>query len=142
MVKTGVSIFVLYSAFAIVSTAMNIGAQMLSILLYTGVYKIEVSILIVTTVGLPLRYFLEKHYIFAFKSENMLHDGKLFILYTFLGILTTTVFWGVEYAFHLIFKTDTMRYFGGIIGLTIGFCIKYQLDKKFVFSTGDQKVIV
>ncbi len=142
MVKSGVSIFVLYSAFAIFSTAMNVGAQMLSILLYTGIYKIEVSILIGTAVGLPLRYVLEKHYIFAFKSENMFHDGKLFVFYTSMGILTTSIFWGVEYAFHLIFNTDTMRYIGGIIGLTIGFYIKYQLDKKFVFSRGDQKVLV
>ena len=34
----------------------------------------------------------------------------------------------------------TMRYIGGVIGLAIGFYVKYQLDKKFVFVSGDRKV--
>ena len=43
---------------------------------------------------------------------------------------------GYEYAFHLIFNTDLMRYVGGIVGLAIGFFVKYHLDKKYVFVGG------
>ena len=136
------SIAVLYSLFAAFSTAINIGFQMLSIWLYKGLYAVEVSILVGTAAGLPLRYLLEKRYIFAFKSKDIAHDGRLFILYTFMGAFTTAIFWGVEYAFHLIFGTDTMRYVGGIIGLAIGFYVKYLLDKNYVFVGGHKKATI
>jgi len=142
MAKTAVSIAALYTLFAVLSTAINIGAQMLSIWAYSGPYAVEISILIGTAAGLPLRYLLEKRYIFAFKSNSLKHDGQLFALYSFMGVFTTTIFWGVEYAFHLIFATDVMRYVGGVIGLAIGFYVKYQLDKKFVFVSGDRQVVV
>jgi putative flippase GtrA len=142
MAKTVVSILVLYTLFAAFSTIINIGTQMLSIGLYTGLYAVEVSMLIGTVIVLPLRYFLEKRYIFTFNSNNIAHDGKLFVLYSFMGVLTTTIFWGVEYAFYFIYDTDTMRYVGGVIGLVIGFYVKYQLDKKFVFVSGYRKVVL
>lgn len=142
MAKTAVSIAVLYSLFAVFSTAINIGAQMLSIWAYKGPYAVEISILIGTAAGLPLRYFLEKRHIFAFKSSSIAHDGRLFVLYSLMGVFTTAIFWGVEYAFHLIFAVDAMRYVGGIIGLGIGFYVKYQLDKKFVFVSNDKKLSV
>ena len=51
-----------------------------------------------------------------------------------MGLFTTFVFWGVEFAFQYVFGTDGMRYLGGAIGLTIGSIIKYKLDKRFVFK--------
>jgi putative flippase GtrA len=142
MPKTAMSIAVLYSLFAAFSTAINIGFQMLSIWLYSGPYAVEMSILIGTAAGLPLRYFLEKRYIFSFKSNGISHDGRLFVLYTLMGVFTTAIFWGVEYAFHLTFGTDKMRYVGGVIGLALGFYFKYQLDKKYVFVIWDAKVSI
>jgi len=142
MAKTAVSIAVMYTLFAAFSTVINTGTQMLSIWAYKGPYSVEVSILIGTAAGLPLRYLLEKRYIFAFESNNIAHDGQLFVLYSFMGVFTTAIFWGVEYAFHLIFVTDTMRYVGGVIGLAIGFYVKYQLDKKHVFVSGNKQVAV
>ena len=140
MQKTKVNIAVLYSLFAAFSTAINISFQIFSIWLYDGSYAVELSIIVGTAAGLPLRYILEKRYIFDFKSKDFAHDGRLFIFYSFMGVLTTAIFWGVEYAFHLIFATDTMRYVGGVSGLAIGFYIKYQLDKKYVFVSGDEKL--
>jgi putative flippase GtrA len=142
MVKKTVSIAVLYTLFAALSTVINISAQIVSIWAYKSSYSVEVSILIGTVAGLPLRYLLEKRYIFSFKSKNINHDGRLFMLYSFMGVVTTAIFWGVEYAFQLIFTTDTMRYFGGVIGLMIGFYFKYKLDKKYVFVNSDTKVVV
>ena len=142
MQKQAVSIAILYTLFAIYSTAINIGTQMLSISAYTGPYAVEVSILIGTAAGLPLRYFLEKRYIFAFKSNNVVHDGKLFVLYCFMGVFTTAIFWGLEYVFYLIYNTNTMRYVGGVIGLAIGFYVKYQLDKRFIFVSSSRVVRV
>jgi putative flippase GtrA len=141
MSKSATQIAVLYSLFAGLSTLVNIGSQMLSMHIYSGAYAVEISIFIGTLAGLPLRYFLEKRYIFSFESKNIKHDGQLFILYSFMGVLTTAIFWGTEYAFHLIFTTDVMRYIGGVVGLTIGYFIKYQLDKRFVFVDKSTKAV-
>lgn len=141
MTKSATKIAVFYSLFASLSTVVNIGSQMLSMLIYSGVYAVEISIFIGTLVGLPLRYFLEKRYIFSFQSKNIKHDGQLFVLYSFMGVFTTAIFWGTEYAFHLIFTTDVMRYIGGVLGLTIGYYVKYQLDKRFVFIDRSEKAV-
>jgi putative flippase GtrA len=133
MAITAIRIAVLYTLFALLSTVINISSQMLSIWAYKSSYSVEISILVGTVAGLPLRYFLEKRYIFNFKSQNLKHDGSLFIFYSALGVITTLIFWGTEYAFHLIYNTDFMRYVGGILGLSFGFYVKYQLDKKYVF---------
>ena len=133
MDQADVKIIVLYILFAALSTIINIGLQMISVLAYKGSYFVEISILVGTVAGLPLRYFLEKRYIFAFSSKNIVHDGKLFVFYSTMGVITTLIFWSTEYTFHIIYDTDLMRYVGGIVGLVIGFFIKYQLDKKYVF---------
>jgi putative flippase GtrA len=140
--KTATKITVLYILFAVLSTAINIGSQMLSIGIYKGPLSVEVSILVGTAMGLPLRYFLEKRYIFNFTSKNLVHDGKLFVFYSAMGVITTLIFWGTEYAFHLIYDTDFMRYLGGIIGLSIGFYVKYQLDKKYVFVNSSNEAVL
>ena len=141
MTKTATKIAVIYTLIAVLSTAINIGSQMLSIWIYKGPLSVEISILVGTAMGLPLRYFLEKRYIFNFTSKNLLHDGKLFVFYSAMGVITTLIFWGTEYAFHLIYDTDFMRYLGGIIGLSIGFYVKYQLDKKYVFVNSANEAV-
>ena len=141
MTKTATKIAVLYTLFAVLSTAINIGSQMLSIWIYKGPLSVEISIVVATAMGLPLRYFLEKRYIFNFTSKNLVHDGKLFVFYSAMGVITTLIFWGTEYAFHIIYDTDFMRYLGGIIGLSIGFYVKYQLDKKYVFVNSTNEAV-
>lgn len=141
MALTVLKIAVLYTLFAVFSIVINIGSQMLSIWVYKGLFSVEISILVGTAMGLPLRYFLEKKYIFDFTSKNLAHDGKLFVFYSAMGIITTLIFWGTEYAFHLIYDTDFMRYLGGIIGLSIGFYVKYQLDKKYVFVYSSNEAV-
>jgi len=141
MTKTAIKIAVLYTLFAVLSIAINIGSQMLSIWIYKGQLSVEISILVGTAMGLPLRYFLEKRYIFNFTSKNLVHDGKLFVFYSAMGVITTLIFWGTEYAFHVIYDTDFMRYLGGIIGLSIGFYVKYQLDKKYVFVNSTNEAV-
>lgn len=141
MAKSATKIAVLYSLFAGLSTVVNIVSQMLSMLIYSGIYGVEISIFVGTLAGLPLRYFLEKRYIFSFQSKNIKHDGQLFILYSFMGVFTTGILWETEYAFHLIFAGDFMRYVGGVLGLTFGYYIKYQLDKRFVFVNKYTKAV-
>lgn len=123
----------LYTAFAIVATFFNILAQDICSYIYSGPFYILVSIIIGTGVGLVIKYILDKKYIFKYKTQNAQHDGKVFMLYTVMGIFTTIIFWGFEFGFHAIFETKEMRYVGGVIGLMIGYICKYYLDKRFVF---------
>lgn len=127
------AVAVLYVIFALFGTAANLGAQMATLWVYAGPYAVEISILVGTAIAFPLKYVLEKRYIFRFKADNLAHDGRLFLLYAWFSVFTTLVFWGTEYAFHLVFGTDTMRYLGGALGLAIGYALKYRLDKRFVF---------
>lgn len=131
--KSASALAALYALFAIIATLINIGFQALVISLYSGIFSVQLSVLIGTAAGLPIKYYLEKRHIFRYKSKNLSHDGKLFSLYTFMGLFTTAIFWSVEYFFHLVFGTDTMRYVGGGIGLLIGNFVKYHLDKRYVF---------
>jgi len=132
-VKRIVHTVLLYAVFSALATAANIGSQALFISLYNGLYAIPLSILVGTAVGMPVKYVLEKRYIFSFKADNLIHDWKLFMLYGWMGVFTTALFWGIEWFFYVSFETDSMRYFGGVIGLTLGYLIKYHLDKRFVF---------
>ena len=58
-----------------------------------------------------------------------------------MGVITTLIFWNTEHAFHLIYDTDLMHYVGGIVGLAIGFYIKYQLDKMHVFVNSPSEAL-
>lgn len=126
-------IALLYTLFAALATAANIGAQELWLRLWRGPFAIGLSVLAGTAVGLLVKYALDKRWIFGFKAQNAVHDGQTFALYTFMGLLTTAIFWGFEFGFQALFGTDQMRYLGGVLGLAIGYAAKYRLDKHYVF---------
>ncbi len=127
-------IALMYTIFAIFATVANIGGQELSTRLYQGPFAITLSIFVGTGVGLVLKYWLDKRYIFQYQTISIQHGSKTFYLYTVMGLITTVIFWGFEFAFDAIYQTKEMRYIGGIIGLAIGYYVKYQLDKKYVFK--------
>jgi putative flippase GtrA len=122
-----------YSIIAMIATAINLGAQELTLHVWRGAYQIEVSVLVGTAVGLVVKYVLDKLYIFRFRAASTLHDLQTFILYTGMGVFTTLIFWGFEFGFNQAFQDKFMRYLGGAIGLAIGYFAKYHLDKRFVF---------
>lgn len=122
-----------YAVFAAIAIVVNIGSQDMAIRLYTGVFWLYVSIGFGTFMGLLVKYALDKRYIFSYSSRNIIENGRKFVLYSFMGVFTTIIFWGTELSFEFIFASKGMRYLGGIIGLCIGYWIKYNLDKRFVF---------
>lgn len=122
-----------YILFACIATVANIGVQEISTRFYGGPFSLTLSIIMGTGVGLVVKYVLDKRYIFAFQTKNAAHDGRTFLLYTLMGIFTTLIFWGFEFAFDALFESRHMRYLGGVIGLAIGYVTKYQLDKRYVF---------
>ena len=129
-------IAVVYAVLACIATLINIGAQEGAMRVYDGPFAIPLSMVFGTGVGLVAKYVLDKRYIFRFRARDAVHDGKTFFLYTIMGLATTVVFWAFEAGFDHVFGTRTMRYAGATLGLAIGYAIKYQLDKRFVFRNG------
>ena len=130
----------LYSVFAGIAMATNLIAQALVVHFYNYGYVMLLSMLIGTGAGLITKYILDKRYIFIFKATNLAHDGKIFFLYSVMGIVTTALFWILEYGFKWMFANELMRYIGGAIGLSLGYLIKYRLDKQFVFVNKNPNV--
>ena len=73
-------------------------------------------------------------YIFYFQTQSKRQDMKKFIIYSTMGVLTTLIFWFFELSFNYFFANVYAKYVGALIGLSIGYVTKYNLDKRFVFN--------
>ncbi|MGF1500430.1 MAG: GtrA family protein [Paracoccaceae bacterium] len=128
----------LYALFAVVSTLANLAAQNAVAAVAppapgTLDANYWIALAIGTGVGLVVKYLLDKRWIFADRSRGVAAHGRKFSLYTLMGVGTTVIFWGTQSAFFLIGGTETARDAGTVVGLGIGYLIKYQLDKRYVF---------
>ncbi len=122
-----------YSIFALISTLFNLLFQYISFFLYSGFASLYLAMFIGTLAGLVVKYVLDKKFIFYHKPKDKKDDATKFALYSLMGVFTTIIFWGTEIAFDKIFDEQNAKYLGAVIGLSIGYIIKYFLDKKFVF---------
>tara|TARA_B100000767_G_C19506036_1_gene426318 strand:+ start:253 stop:624 length:372 start_codon:yes stop_codon:yes gene_type:complete len=123
----------MYILFAIFSTIINLLFQYLILSFYDDFLSLYIAMFIGTFFGLLSKYFLDKVYIFKYIPKNKKKDLKTFVNYTFTGGFTTLIFWGFEISFNAIWNSEIAKYCGAVIGLSIGYSIKYLLDKKYVF---------
>ena len=124
----------LYSLFAIISTIINLITQRLILLISTNNLFFFLALFIGTLNGLILKFYLDKKWIFSNTVKNTKRNIFQFSLYTLMGIITTLIFWGTEIIFWLIWQNENMRELGAVLGLSLGYSIKYNLDKRFVFN--------
>lgn len=129
------SLILRYGAFAVLAIIANLAAQRIVLALFGGAAGLALAVFVGTGVGLVIKYVLDKKWIFFDSSAGLATHGKKFGLYTVMGIATTVIFWGAETSFWLIWKTDLMREVGAVLGLTVGYVVKYNLDRRFVFNT-------
>ena len=122
-----------YTIFALFATIVNIASQDICLRIYAGIYAMLVSVLVGTAAGLVVKYVLDKRYIFQYQVKSVAHDTRIFALYASTGLITTGIFWGFEFGFDALFHSLPLRYLGGVIGLAIGYYVKYRLDRKYVF---------
>lgn len=122
-----------YALFALVATLVNILVQDMAGRAYTGPFELYLAMGAGTLAGLVVKYVLDKKYIFFHKTAGLGDDSRKFLLYSFMGVFTTLVFWGSEVGFDFVFGSKAMRYAGAGIGLGLGYWMKYRLDKRFVF---------
>ena len=128
------TLVVRYTIFAVIATLANLAMQRLVLTGGDSLSWFMAAVGAGTLVGLVAKYVLDKRWIFGDTSTGMKAHGKKFSLYTAMGLITTAIFWGTETTFWLIWKTDTMRELGAVIGLSIGYVVKYNLDRRFVFT--------
>ena len=125
---------ILYIIFAIISIALNLAFQHLSFLVYQGFADLYIALFVGTLAGLIVKYILDKKFIFFYEVIDKKDDARKFLLYSFMGVFTTMIFWISEIMFDKIWIDNTeAKYFGAVVGLSIGYIIKYFLDKKYVF---------
>jgi len=123
-----------YAAFAVLATIANLATQRLVLQFGdTGGY-FAAAVGAGTIVGLVIKYILDKRWIFYDLETGMKNHSRKFSLYTAMGLITTAIFWGTETTFWLIWQTDMMRELGAILGLSVGYVVKYNLDRRFVFT--------
>ncbi len=122
-----------YALLAMIATATNIGSQELMMRAYGGAYSLLASVIVGTGIGLVTKYVLDKLFIFNFRAVSALHDAQVFVQYAAVGLFTTLIFWIFEFGFNAAFDDKNMRYVGAVIGLALGYYIKYRIDKRFVF---------
>ena len=123
-----------YSLFAVLATLLNLSAQEVSARAYDGAFAIYLAMALGTLAGLVSKYLLDKKYIFQFISTSHREDLGKFTLYVLTGLATTAIFWSFELGFDAFIGGKTARYMGAIIGLSIGYGVKYRLDKRYVFA--------
>ena len=129
-----ISLLSRYLSFAIIATIANLVTQRAVLHLVKFNTSLFLAMVAGTTVGLVTKYILDKRWIF-YDSDNSLNGKSLkFVRYTFFGIFTTSIFWFTELLFWFAWQSQLMREIGAILGLSIGYIIKYQLDRKYVFS--------
>lgn len=123
-----------YACFAVIATIANLAVQRLVLTGGNSTAMFMSAVAAGTIVGLVIKYMLDKRWIFMDTATGAAAHGKKFGLYTVMGIVTTVIFWGTETAFWFVWQTDLMRETGAVIGLAVGYVVKYNLDRRFVFT--------
>jgi putative flippase GtrA len=131
-----------YAVFAGIAIGVNLGTQAVALAVYSGDYSIYIAMVFGTGAGLVVKYILDKLFVFYDKTPGIGDNVKRFAVYTVMGIITTAIFWGSELLFDFLIQAEWSKFAGGAVGLTVGYTVKYILDKRFVFvnkETGAQK---
>lgn len=126
-----------YAFFAVLATLANLATQRGVLWFGDSGTVFAFAVAAGTIVGLVLKYILDKRWIFGDMSVGVKAHSKRFSLYTAMGLVTTAIFWGMETAFWLVWQTDAMRELGAVLGLSIGYVVKYNLDRRFVFTDSE-----
>lgn len=128
------TLIIRYTIFALLATAVNILTQRLVLSNGTDTLHYLAAMIAGTFTGLVIKYVLDKRWIFHDHSGGAAEQGKKFILYSTMGLLTTAIFWSTETFFWLVWQTENMREIGAVLGLTVGYVVKYNLDRRYVFT--------
>jgi len=122
----------LYVLFAVLSTAANLLTQE-AVFRTAPVAPLGLSILAGTAAGFIMKYALDKKWVFADGYTGHRDELRKVSLYGLFSVFTTLIFWGFEVAFWAIWGTASAKYAGAVLGLAIGYVVKFFLDRTYVF---------
>lgn len=123
-----------YATFAVLATVANLAVQRAVLAFEESGRGFVLAVLAGTATGLVIKYLLDKRWIFRDASTGLAVHGRMFARYTATGIVTTLIFWGAETLFWLVWQNHAMREFGAVLGLAVGYVVKYRLDRRYVFA--------
>ena len=126
-------IVVKYAIFAAIATGINVAVQRGVAFFFQGPFSIYISLFCGTIAGLAVKYLLDKRFIFYYRPVSPGDEAVKVFLYMLMSGFATAVFWAVEISFDALFEFTAARYVGAVVGLTLGYSLKYELDKRFVF---------
>jgi putative flippase GtrA len=122
-----------YAVFAAIATGINIAVQRGVAFFFQGPFSIYISLFCGTVAGLVVKYLLDKRFIFYYRAVSPGDEAVKVFLYLMMSGFATAVFWAVEISFDALFEFTAARYVGAAVGLTLGYSLKYELDRRFVF---------
>ena len=139
-----------YMFFAIIAIGINVVVQIVSkelfLLLFNSLAhnyfsfsttKLEYWFIFAlgmgTVSGFVFKFVMDKFIVFEDSITTIEKTTRQISLYFAFAIVTTTIFWGFEFLFKVLFPEGSMYLIGGIIGLAIGYTVKFLLDKTYVF---------
>ena len=122
-----------YILFAILSTLVNLFSQFLTFAILDYEHETYIAIANGTIAGLLVKYLLDKYYIFNLNVKEY-SSSNTFVPYILTSILTTIIFWFTELWFINYIQIPYTEYIGAIVGLSMGYTLKYFLDRDFVFN--------
>ena len=143
--------YLIYMTFAVISIILNIASQyILRVILQDLIpefanqkllsfeYWFLISLGFGTIIGFLFKFVVDKFVVFDAilnkdKIADLQYTTKQISLYFGFAIFTTLIFWGFEFSFKF-FLPGNWYLFGGLVGLIIGYTIKFLLDRKFVFK--------
>ena len=130
-----VRIFILYVSFALIATVTNLLSQRLILMWGDTLFFFLMAMAFGALSGLVVKFFLDRRFIFRVHyAPQDYNQVDQFRRYAGTGILTTCLFFLSESIFWAFFQTHTGREIGAVVGLGLGYSLKYKLDKYYVFG--------
>ena len=86
-----------------------------------------------TLIGFVFKFLIDKLLIFKTKTK-MAETTQELVKYLGFAIITTVIFCGTEITFLKVFGANYYL-LGGLLGLIIGYTLKFILDRQYVLTT-------
>ena len=131
---TSGSLVARYILFAVIATILNLLTQRVILHIHNDQIFFIIAIAMGTLIGLAVKFILDKRWIFKEVQTQFIETSRQFLAYTITGVATTGLFWAMELSFWYIWNNHCARELGAVLGLMIGYSIKYQIDRRYVFG--------
>lgn len=130
---TGLGLLPRYLISAVISVGANLLAQE-AVVQAVPPAPLMLSIIFGTGVGFLVKYVIDKTWTFRARYTDYATEARRMSLSAVFSVLTTIIFWTFEVLFFAIWGTAFAKYSGAVLGLAIGYFVKFLLDRKHVFK--------